>query len=151
MIDASGRVRLPTRLLADFRAVDNRRVVLHCLPENALAIYPVSIWRQMREREPRPASRAGVSLAYRRQLRRFGAFTQEDELSNQGRITIPVMFRQPLRLLPGTPSVVVGCEIGVEIWNEEAWRDEYSALLDFEQRLAQAEIERKIEIEQTGN
>ena len=144
LIDRNGRVRLPTRMLADFQDIDQRQVVLHCLPENALAIYPLSTWQQMRSREPRPAAKAGSSLAYRRQLRRFGGFTQMDELSNQGRITVPPLFREPLSLLPGTASVIVGCEIGVEIWNAQIWQDEHRAITEHEQRRAQTDLEQEL-------
>ncbi len=145
LIDRNGRVRLPPRLVDDFREVDGLQVVLHRLPENALAIYPVSIWRKMRAGDVRPEVRAGRSLAYRRQLRRAGGFMQEDRLSNQGRITIPVLFRQSLELLPGTPVVLVGCEIGVEVWNAVAWQKECEAIMEYERARSEAEIRREIE------
>ncbi len=145
LIDRNGRVRLPTRLVDDFRQVDGLQVVLHRLPENALAIYPVSTWRKMRAGDARPEVMAGRSLGYRRQLRRAGGFMQEDCLSNQGRITIPVLFRQSLDLLPGTPVVLVGCEIGVEVWNASAWQKECEAIMEYERARSEAEMRREIE------
>ncbi len=140
LIDRNGRIRLPARLLDDFLSFDEREVVVHCLPENALAVYPLAVWRQMRADEPRPAARAGGSLAYRRQLRRFGAFTQSERLSNQGRITIPGLFRESLRLMPGETAVVVGCEIGVEVWNLALWQREFAAIRDYENHRSQVEL-----------
>ncbi len=143
LIDQNGRVKLPTRLLRDFQDFDQPEIMLHCLPENALAVYPLSIWKQMRENQPRPAAKAGDSLYYRRQLRRFGGFTLAETISKQGRITIPPLFREPLSLTPGSSAVAVGCEIGVEIWNSELWRQEQEMIREYEQRLAQAEIEKQ--------
>lgn len=138
MIDGNGRVKLPIRMLKDFQSFEKKEVVVHCLPENALAVYPMDVWHQMRMEEPRPAVRAADSLAYRRRLRRFGAFTQMERLSNQGRLTIPVLFRDSLRLQPGSRAVIVGAEIGVEIWGERLWQEELAEIKEYEsQRLQQ--------------
>ena len=47
-LDANGRVKLSPHFLRDFRA-HGSEVVTHCLPEGALGIYPVSVWRHLRE------------------------------------------------------------------------------------------------------
>lgn len=139
LVDANGRVKLSTRFLDDFRHIGGA-VVLHCLPEGVLAVYAAAVWAQMRQADPRPAVKAARSVLFRRQLRRFGAMTQSDSISNQGRITIPVPFRESLELEPGTEAVLVGCEIGVEIWNASRWRAEFELLARHEQRKAEAEM-----------
>jgi DNA-binding transcriptional regulator/RsmH inhibitor MraZ len=131
LIDANGRVKLSPRFLEDFRE-DGADVVLHCLPEGALGVYPEAVWLQMRQSEPRPAAKAAQSIVYRRQLRRFGAMTQAQSITNQGRITIPTQFRPILNLEPGCDAVVTGCEIGIEIWNAELWQQELTVLREHE-------------------
>lgn len=138
-IDANGRVKLSPRFLVDFRR-HGSDVVMHCLPERALGVYPVSLWLQMRQAEPRPATRASQSIVFRRSLRRFGAVTQVEQISNQGRITIPASFRSLLGLPPGSEAVLVGTEIGVEVWTTEAWQTEFRLLTEHEQLKADAEM-----------
>jgi DNA-binding transcriptional regulator/RsmH inhibitor MraZ len=99
-------------------------VVLHCLPEGAVAVYPEEVYRDMRRGEARPAERAGESLVFRRQLRRFGALSQSERISPQGRITLPASFREYAGLVPGGEMMVVGVEIGLEIWSRERWEQE---------------------------
>ena len=131
-------------MLKELQAFEKNEVVLHCLPENALAIYPTEVWRQMRTEEPRPAVRAAGSLAYRRRLRRFGAFTQIEQLSNQGRLTIPVLFRDSLSLQPGGRAVIVGIEIGVEIWSETVWDKELAAIKEYESQRLRKEMDQEL-------
>ncbi|MBN1864152.1 MAG: hypothetical protein JW808_04565 [Victivallales bacterium] len=102
----------------------NGEVVLHCLPEGALAIYPEDIYLEMRRAESRPAEKAGSSMVFRRTLRRFGSLSSAEKVSQQGRVTIPVGYRNMLGLNPGSEVVVVGAEIGVEIWNASRWDEE---------------------------
>lgn len=138
-VDANGRVKLCPRFLADFRR-HGSDVVMHCLPEGALGVYPVSLWLQMRQAEPRPATRASQSIVFRRSLRRFGALTQVEQISNQGRVTVPASFRSLVGLPPGGEAVLVGTEIGVEIWSAEAWQREFQLLAEHEQLKAEAEM-----------
>ena len=139
-VDANGRVKLSPRFLGDFRH-HGSDVVMHCLPEGALGVYPVSLWLQMRQSEPRPASRAAQSIVFRRSLRRFGAVTQVEQISNQGRITVPAPFRPLVGLLPGCEATLVGTEIGVEVWSTDAWQQEFRLLTEHERLKAEAEMD----------
>jgi DNA-binding transcriptional regulator/RsmH inhibitor MraZ len=145
LIDANGRIKLTPRFLADFREI-GAEVVVHCLPEGALGVYSPAIWQQMRQAEPRPAARAVGSIVFRRQLRRFGALSQLERITNQGRITIPVPFREILSLGPGTEAVLVGTEIGVEVWNAEVWQKEFAVLAEHELKKAAAEMDADLEM-----
>jgi DNA-binding transcriptional regulator/RsmH inhibitor MraZ len=116
-------------------------VVLHALPEGALGVYPEKTWQQMRRSEARPEEKVGSSIAYRRQARRFGAMTEVQKLSKQGRLTIPTLLRDVLELGPGVSAVLVGSEIGLEIWNEQRWQNELKAIMEHEQRKAALEME----------
>ena len=138
LVDANGRVKLSARFVADFGAA-GERVVLHCLPEGALGVYPPAVWQQMRDGEPRPAG-AVESIVFRRELRRMGALTQAGEITNQGRITVPGQFRGLLNLEPGTEAVIVGCEIGVEIWNAKNWQNESQLLREHERQKAAVQM-----------
>ncbi|MFW5893949.1 MAG: division/cell wall cluster transcriptional repressor MraZ [Verrucomicrobiota bacterium] len=139
-VDANGRVKLSPRLLMDFGQL-GESVVVHCLPEGALGVYPLSVWRQMRERETESEPAAARSIVARRQLRRFGALSQVDSISRQGRITIPVSFREIVGLSAGTEAVLVGVEIGIEVWSAERWNAEFQTLLQHEQDKAEREMQ----------
>ncbi len=123
-VDSNGRVRFSPRMISSFMDNCNGEVVLHCLPEGALAIYPEDIYLEMRRAESRPAEKAGSSMVFRRTLRRFGALSSPEKVSKQGRITIPAGYRDMLELNPGDEVVIVGAEIGVEIWNASRWDEE---------------------------
>ncbi|OPZ23488.1 MAG: cell division protein MraZ [Lentisphaerae bacterium ADurb.BinA184] len=139
LLDANGRIKLSPHFLSDFRRSGNE-VVLHCLAEGALGVYPAHAWEQMRQADAQPAARAAQSLVFRRQLRRFGALTEVETITNQGRVTVPVRFRERLGLRPGTEVVVVGCEIGVEIWNAESWQAEAELFIEHERQRGTAEM-----------
>ena len=139
LIDANGRIKLSPRFLADFHEVGGS-TVLRCLPEGALGVYPDAIWQQMRQGEANSAAKAGGSAAFRRQLRLFGALSEPQAISNQGRLTIPTQFRERLGLVPGADVVVIGAEIGVEIWATARWQAELDALSEHEMRKAEADM-----------
>ena len=124
LIDANGRIKFSPRVINDFTESRVNEIVLHCLPEGALAVYPEKTYLQMRKNEVSPAEKASSSVVYRRTLRRFGALSRSEKITAQGRITIPVAYREYADLHPGKDVVVVGCEIGVEIWSSERWKEE---------------------------
>jgi DNA-binding transcriptional regulator/RsmH inhibitor MraZ len=132
LIDANGRFKLPPRLIEDFLADGNGDVVFYCLPEGALAIYPEKIYAQMRQREADDIRLAGMSMLKRRDLRRFGAWSASAQITPQGRLTLPQEFRQPTLLDAGCEAIVIGVEIGVEIWNLKRWQDELKLINDHE-------------------
>lgn len=148
LIDANGRVKLPPRFEQDFRKAGALEIVLHCLPEGALAVYPPAVWEQLRAQEAQAALKVVSSIVARRQLRRFGAMTQTEPLSPQGRITIPPGFRSALALEPGSEVMVVGSEIGIEIWNAARWQKEMQLLGEHE--TLRAEMEMKADVQSAG-
>ena len=127
-IDSNGRIKFSPRVLKDFDDRCRGDIVLHCLPEGGLAVYPEDVYLEMRRREEAPAARAAASLVFRRSMRRFGAMSKSDKISKQGRVTIPPAFRTYAALEPGTDVSVVGVEIGIEIWNTERWNDEINQI-----------------------
>jgi DNA-binding transcriptional regulator/RsmH inhibitor MraZ len=98
------------------------------LPEGAIAVYPEKVYVQMRGAEERPVERASNSLVFRRSLRRFGAMSQPQAISKQGRLTLPPAYRDYADLQSGAEAVVIGVEIGVEIWNAQRWAEELNVI-----------------------
>jgi len=123
-MDANGRIKLSGRFLADFERICRNRIVMHCLPEGAVALYPEEIFAEMRRKETAGVERAAASLVARRSMRRFGAQSLPDEITPQGRVTLPQSFREFAKLCSGEDVCVVGVEIGVEIWNAKRWQQE---------------------------
>ncbi len=123
-IDANGRVKLSPRFIEDFLQRCGGDVVIHSLPEGAVAVYPEDVYQQMRASVGQAAEKAGLSLVQRRILRSFGALSQPDQITRQGRLTIPQAYRGNAELLPGTEVYLVGVEIGIEIWNAQRWEQE---------------------------
>ena len=124
LIDANGRIKFSPRVIKDFSKNNGYEVVLHCLPEGALAVYPENVYLQMRKAEPNPIEKASSSVVSRRVNRRFGALSRSEKITAQGRITIPAPYREYAGFYSGKEVVVVGCEIGVEIWAPERWAQE---------------------------
>ena len=121
VIDSNCRLKFSPVVMRDFFNECDGEVVLHCLPEGALAVYPEDVYKKMRQPVTDTERKAGESIVFRRNLRRFGALTTREKITRQGRITIPVGFRDMLGLSAGDNAVIVGVEIGVEIWNKDRW------------------------------
>ena len=132
LIDANGRFKLPVHLIEDFLSDGNGDVVFYCLPEGALAIYPEKVYAEMRRRDADDIRKAGMSMLKRRDLRRFGAWSASAKITPQGRLTLPNEFRQSTMLEPGTEAIIVGVEIGVEIWNLKRWQSELELINNHE-------------------
>lgn len=124
LIDANGRIKLSPRTIIDFNENGGLDVVLHCLPEGAIAVYPERTYLAMRKEEPKKTEKASSSLVLRRIMRRFGALSRSEKITAQGRITIPSPYREYANIGPGGNAIIVGCEIGIEIWNAENWSRE---------------------------
>lgn len=145
-LDTNGRLKLPLQFIDSFFQQDKSgEIVLHCLDEGALALYPVATFKEMRCRELQQQERIANSLLMRRNLRRFGALSCSAVISAQGRITIPESYRTRCELIHSNSVVVVGIEIGVEIWNAARWEKELEAISSYEKMRAEAEITSSIE------
>ncbi len=145
-IDANGRLKLPTAFIDSFFMQDKSgEIILHCLDEGALALYPVATFKEMRFRELQQQDKIANSLLMRRNLRRFGALSRSEIITRQGRITLPESYRTRCDIANNSSVIVVGVEIGVEIWNAERWAKELDEIADYEKLKAQAEINSSIE------
>ena len=139
-MDANGRVKLSPRVLEDF-ARSGSDVVLHCLPEGAVAVYPEKVFEAMRHAESNAAERAGKSMVYRREQRRFGAWSCSQRISAQGRVTIPPEYREFAGLAAAGSVVVAGVEIGVEIWDAARWQEEQRKLMEHAREKGEQEMD----------
>ena len=129
-IDANGRVKLSPKVLEDFtsRGTD---IVLLCLPEGAVAVYPEETYQKIRASREVTDERAAGSFLGRQMLRRSGAWSQSQRISAQGRITLPQAFREHAGLAAGSQKIVVaGTEIGIELWNAVRWDEEQKRMLE---------------------
>ncbi|MBQ9338029.1 MAG: hypothetical protein IJS14_12115 [Lentisphaeria bacterium] len=137
LMDANGRIKFSPRVLEDF-ARSGSEVVLHCLPEGAVAVYPEKVYEAMRNTEQNAAERAGKSLVFRREQRRFGAWSTPAKITTQGRITIPPEYRDFAGLSGNV--IVVGVEIGVEIWDRAKWQEEQKNIMDHAREKGEREV-----------
>ena len=128
LVDANGRIRLTQRWVEDFLRRCGGEVVMHGLPEGAIALYPEEVYREMRASEIGNLDHLGTSFALRRSLRRFGALTHVDCITRQGRVTLPEPFREYAGIVPGGEVCVVGVEVGVEIWEASKFAAEMRAI-----------------------
>ncbi len=127
-MDGNGRIKLSQHFVDDFIARSNGELVIHGLPEGALALYPEDVYMEMRRQELAAVERVASSFAARRSMRRFGALSVSYTITRQGRISVPESFREYGALTPGNEVYVIGVEIGVEIWNVERYRQEMAEI-----------------------
>jgi DNA-binding transcriptional regulator/RsmH inhibitor MraZ len=63
-----------------------------------------------------------------------------DTISPQGRLTIPSEYRTMSGLEPGSDAIVIGVDIGVEIWNRERWQAEWEEINRHDQEKGLREV-----------
>ncbi|MBR2434556.1 MAG: hypothetical protein IKB22_03710, partial [Lentisphaeria bacterium] len=146
-LDANGRIKLSPRVLADFER-SGADMVLHCLPEGALAVYPEQTFLEIRGAEDHTPQRAGESFVARRTMRRFGSMSMNVTLSPQGRLTIPDHFRDYAGLDGKSGLVVICVEIGIEIWSAARWEEEQKRIQDHLQEKDRREMDADLNYKQ---
>ena len=130
-VDSNGRIKLSPAALANFGGC-GAGVVLRCLPEGAVGVYSESVFLKMRQSGAEDAlPKAASSALFRRNLRMLNAMSQPVTVSPQGRITLPPDFRAFAGLNDSPEAVVVGVEIGVEIWSMSRWNEEQKKIMAF--------------------
>lgn len=125
-LDANGRLKLGSRLQQSFGGYGSSTVVLYCLPEGGIGIYPIAEWEKIKPDLKAIQQQFTGSVLARRRMRMMGAMTSKENLSNQGRITLPQMFREMCGIEAGNEVVLVGSEFGIEVWSAEKWQQEMS-------------------------
>ena len=145
LVDANGRIRLTQRVVEDFLKEGASEIVMHGLPEGCIALYPESVWKRMRAPALNTPELLGASFAARSSMRRFGALTASENISRQGRITLPELLQEHAGLKPGAKVVIVGVEIGVEIWELNKFNDEMESARRREELKKEREFDRELE------
>ncbi len=118
-LDSSGRLKLPPNAVADFKSVDpSGKVILKFLAEGAIAVIPASSWPQ----EPQEISVKDylTNPAARHRLRKEIFFFTEDEISQQGRLTLSSTLLERIGVKAGGDVALIGFQFGYEIWNPTA-------------------------------
>jgi DNA-binding transcriptional regulator/RsmH inhibitor MraZ len=145
LLDANGRVRLTQRVVEDFLNEGASDIVMHGLPEGCIALYPESVWKRMRAPALNTPELLAGSFAARSAMRRSGALTASENISRQGRITLPALLQEHAGLKPGAKVVVVGVEIGVEIWESGRFNEEMESANKHEELKKEREFDRELE------
>ncbi len=125
-LDSNGRVKLPPKVIDDLLNDGNgvQEIVLHCFPEGTLALFSQKEWSLIRSKMDAETPELLNDIELRRNSRRIAANTDSQEISPQGRLTIPPMFREKLGFKEGDEVIISGNERGYEIWTTEAWKAE---------------------------
>ncbi len=140
LLDGSGRIRLAQHFIDDFSCRCDGEIVMHGLPEGAIALYPEAVYAEMRRRELEAVGELASSFTARRSLRRFGALTIPERITRQGRVTLPVPFREFAGLEPGSECCVIGVEVGVEIWAVARYEAEMAAIQEHLKQRSEQEM-----------
>lgn len=145
LIDSNGRLKLSPSVLADFGGA-GAGLVLRCLPEGCLAVYPEAFFQQMRNAGSENAAvMSAASALYRRNLRMLNAMSSPVTISPQGRITLPGDFRKYIGIDQTSEVVVVGVEVGVEIWSLQRWNEEQERISDHMSLRDELEMKKDLE------
>lgn len=139
-LDSNGRIKLSPATISDFGG-PGAGVVLRCLPEGAVGVYTEQVFLKMRHSGAEDAlPMAASSSLFRRNLRMLNAMSQPAQISPQGRLTLPSDFRTHAGLDQDPDTVVVGVEIGVEIWSRSRWEAEQQRIMTHSQERDELEM-----------
>jgi len=134
-LDSSGRLKLPPNVVADFKGVDaTGKVVLKLQPEGAIAILPANVFGPTSSPDASAQDYLG-SAAARIRLRREMLFVVSDEISQQGRLTLPASFIKRIGVAAGDDVAIIGISFGYEIWKPETLEAEMDEELEQGRRL----------------
>ncbi|MBP5641359.1 MAG: hypothetical protein J6X55_17915 [Victivallales bacterium] len=125
-LDSNGRIKLPPKVIDDLTndGFDSQEIVLYCLPEGALALFSHQTWTLIRSKTDEETPDLLNDEGLRRRSRRIASNTDSQEISPQGRLTIPPLFREKLGFKEGEELIITGNERGYEIWSVQKWTQE---------------------------
>ncbi len=94
-VDEKGRLKLPALIVEYFQALGEKKVFITTLDIKEVRIYPVSVWRKTEKLLEEP----GEDFAHRQDLAMIASsYGKDDELDQQGRLTLPGDLRRELGL-----------------------------------------------------
>ena len=125
-LDSNGRIKLTPKAIDDLLADGNglRDIVVYCLPEGGLGLYTQRTWKLMRSHMEEETPILMDDNALRHRSRKIEPYADDQEISPQGRLTIPPLFREKLGFKEGDDLLLAGVGHGYEIWTEEMWEKE---------------------------
>ncbi|MDB5985379.1 MAG: mraZ [Nevskia sp.] len=113
-IDEKGRLAVPARVRAQLAEEYGKQIAITLGPE-CVEIYPSPVFRRMVEQIQKIPDRAKRVVMQRL----FVGHAVESELDGQGRVLIPPMLRERLKL--GADVVLAGLNDHFELWPEAQW------------------------------
>jgi MraZ protein len=113
-IDEKGRLAVPARVRAQLAEDYGKQVAITLGPE-CIEIYPSTVFRRMAELIQKIPDRNKRLVMQRL----FIGHAVESELDGQGRVLIPPMLRERLKL--GSEVVLAGLNDHFELWPEAQW------------------------------
>lgn len=113
-IDDKGRLAIPARLRTQLAEEYGKQIAITLGPE-AIEVYPAQVFRRIAEAIPKIADRPKRMLMQRL----FVGHAVESELDAQGRVLVPTMLRERMKL--GSDVVLVGQIDHFELWPAAQW------------------------------
>lgn len=147
VLDASGRIKLPPWAKDTFDKISDSSLVFYCMPEGCLAVFPAARWQEFRKGLDSGDIDLLSNGVKRMQMRLVGCMSQIGEVSNQGRITVPLELREEVGLDSAKEVMVSGSEKWLEVWNLERWKAELARIREHAQK--KLEIEMKADLQET--
>lgn len=117
-LDDRGRVALPARYRHEFAEGG----VATMSPDGCVQVFTAEGFDS---RSAKGASESELTLLGRRMRRQFDSHSFDVDLDRQGRILVPVKFRESAGL--DGPVVIAGARECLEIWNPQRWEKELEA------------------------
>ncbi len=94
-IDEKGRLKLPSVVVEYLQGLGEKKVFITTLDTKEVRIYPLSVWRRTEKLLEEP----GEDFAHRQDLAMIASnYGKDDELDQQGRLTLPGDLRKELGL-----------------------------------------------------
>jgi len=119
ILDISGRLKLSPSAVASYDQCGGREVVLHYWPEGSLGILPKQVWEKLCSVKGYDQADSLVDMQSRLAMLRFMRNSKSDEISAQGRLTIPVNLRKSAGLECGREVVLTSNGQYLNVWNPE--------------------------------
>jgi MraZ protein len=113
-IDDKGRLAIPSRLRTQLSDEYGKQIAITLGPE-CIEIFPAAVFRSIAEAIAKTPDRNKRVLM----LRLFVGNAVETELDAQGRVLVPPMLRERMKL--GSNVVLAGQVDRFELWPEAAW------------------------------
>ncbi|NLF94838.1 MAG: hypothetical protein GX564_13205 [Oligosphaeraceae bacterium] len=118
-LDENRRLKLPAVVLSSYDQCGGREVVLHYWPEGSLGILPLHVWSQLYSAKGYDQAASLMDMHKRLEMQRFLQNTKRDEISAQGRLTIPANLCACVGLVCGQEVVLTSCGQYLNAWNPQ--------------------------------